>query len=147
MFTPTWITEKELERVIENEGDKFLRKKNMEIQSGGEKMRNASGQQGEHQRPWKIKANLNTTQETKYWVSTFDNSSIKIMCSWEVWRFSLSKQRCSRAKQRQGKEKKRAPCAGCSCTTENNRHSNQDKQKYNSVKHLRETTLNFYSRR
>ena len=38
-----WITEKELERVIENKGDEFRRKKNMEIQSGGEKMRNASG--------------------------------------------------------------------------------------------------------
>ena len=52
MFTLTWTTctEKELERVIENEGDKFLRKKNMEIQSGGEKMRNASDQQGENER-------------------------------------------------------------------------------------------------
>ena len=47
MFTLTWITEKELKRVIENKGDEFRRKKNMEIQSGGEKMRNASGQQGE----------------------------------------------------------------------------------------------------
>ena len=46
MFTLTWITEKELERVIENKGDEFRRKKNMEIQSGGEKMRNASGHQG-----------------------------------------------------------------------------------------------------
>ena len=45
-------TEKELERVIENKGDEFLRKKNMEIQSGGEKMRNA--------RQWKLKANMNT---------------------------------------------------------------------------------------
>ena len=44
MFTLTWITEKELERVIENKGDEFRRKKNVEIQSGGEKMRNASGQ-------------------------------------------------------------------------------------------------------
>ena len=43
MFTLTWITEKELERVIENKGDEFRRKKSMEIQSGGEKMRNASG--------------------------------------------------------------------------------------------------------
>ena len=44
MLTLTWITEKELERVIENKGDEFCRKKNMEIQSGGEKMRfNASG--------------------------------------------------------------------------------------------------------
>ena len=50
MFTLTWITEKELERVIENEGDEFRRKKNIEIQSGGEKMRNASGQQGENER-------------------------------------------------------------------------------------------------
>ena len=42
MFTLTWI-EKELERVIENKGEEFRRKKNMEIQSGGEEMRNVSG--------------------------------------------------------------------------------------------------------
>ena len=47
MFTLTWITEKELEWVIENKGNEFRGKKNMESQSGGEKMRNASGQQGE----------------------------------------------------------------------------------------------------
>ena len=46
MFTLTWITEKELERVIENKRDEFCREKNMKIQSGGETMRNASGQQG-----------------------------------------------------------------------------------------------------
>ena len=34
MCTLTWIKEKELERVIENKGDEFHRKKNMEIQSG-----------------------------------------------------------------------------------------------------------------
>ena len=39
MFTPTWIKENELERVIENKGEEFRRKKNMEIQSGDEKMR------------------------------------------------------------------------------------------------------------
>ena len=50
MFTLTWSTEKEFERVFENKGDEFRRKKNMEIQSGGEKMRNASGQQGENER-------------------------------------------------------------------------------------------------
>ena len=50
MFTLTWITEKELERVIENKGDEFRRKQNMEIQSGGEKMRTSSGQQGENER-------------------------------------------------------------------------------------------------
>ena len=49
MFTLTWITEKELERVIENKGDKFRRKKNMAIQSGGEKMRSPSGQQSENE--------------------------------------------------------------------------------------------------
>ena len=36
MFTLTWITEKELERVIENKKDEFCRKKNMKIQSSGE---------------------------------------------------------------------------------------------------------------
>ena len=45
MFTLTWMTEKELERVR-----RIRRKKNMEIQRGGEKMRNASGQQGENER-------------------------------------------------------------------------------------------------
>ena len=59
MFTLTWITEQELERVIANKGDEFRRNKNMEIQSGGEKMRNASGQQGENEQQWKIKANMN----------------------------------------------------------------------------------------
>ena len=48
MFTLTWKTEKELERVIENKGDLFHRKKNMELQSGGEKMKNTSCQQGEN---------------------------------------------------------------------------------------------------
>ena len=41
MFTLTWITEKELERVIAKS-----RKKNTKIQSGGETTRNASGQKG-----------------------------------------------------------------------------------------------------
>ena len=45
MFTQTWITAKELQRVIENKGDEFRRKRNKEIQSGGEKIRNARGQQ------------------------------------------------------------------------------------------------------
>ena len=31
IFTPTWITEKELERLIENKGDEFRWKKNMKI--------------------------------------------------------------------------------------------------------------------
>ena len=46
VFRRYFLTEKELERVIENKGDEFRRKKNMEIQSGGQKMRNASAQQG-----------------------------------------------------------------------------------------------------
>ena len=36
-----------------NKGDKFHRNKNMEIQSGSEKMRNASGQEGENEQQWK----------------------------------------------------------------------------------------------
>ena len=39
MFTLRWITEKELERVIESKGGEFRRKKVVEIQSGGGKMR------------------------------------------------------------------------------------------------------------
>ena len=50
MFTLTWLTEKELEQAIENKRDEFWGKKNMKIQSGGETMRNASGQQGENDR-------------------------------------------------------------------------------------------------
>ena len=50
MFTQMWITEKDLERVIENKRDEFRRKKNMEIQSSGEKMKNARGQPGENER-------------------------------------------------------------------------------------------------
>ena len=54
------IWEKELERVIENKRDEFCRKKNMKIQSGCETKRKTSGQQGENERQWKIKANMNT---------------------------------------------------------------------------------------
>ena len=50
------IWEKELERVIENKRDEFC----MKIQSGCETRRNASGQQGENEWQWKIKANMNT---------------------------------------------------------------------------------------
>ena len=50
MFTLTWITDKELKRVIENKRDEFFRKKNMKIQSGCETMRNASDQQGKNKR-------------------------------------------------------------------------------------------------
>ena len=44
LFRRYFLIEKELERVIENKGDAFRSKKNMEIQSGGEKMRNARTQ-------------------------------------------------------------------------------------------------------
>ena len=33
MFTLTWITEKELERVIENKGDEFRREKNRKVKA------------------------------------------------------------------------------------------------------------------
>ena len=39
---------------------RIWRKKNMKIQSGGETMGNVSGQQGENEGQWKIKANMNT---------------------------------------------------------------------------------------
>ena len=54
------IWKKEQERVVENKRDEFCRKKNMKIQSSCETVKNASGQQGENERQWKIKANMNT---------------------------------------------------------------------------------------
>ena len=50
MSTLAWITEEELERVIKNKGDEFRQKKLWKFHGGGEKMRNASGQQGENER-------------------------------------------------------------------------------------------------
>ena len=50
LLTLTWITEKELERVTENKRDECCRKKNMKLQSGGERMRNANGPEGENER-------------------------------------------------------------------------------------------------
>ena len=63
---------------------------------GGEEMWNASGQQGENERQWKIKANMNTGN--KILGKHIGQFLQKIMCNSEVWRFS-------RAKQRQGKDK------------------------------------------
>ena len=50
MSSLTWITEKELGRVNKNKGGEFRCKKDMKFHSSGEKMRNASGQQGENER-------------------------------------------------------------------------------------------------
>ena len=44
LFRRYFLTEKERERVIEHRGAEFSRKKNMEIQSDGERMRNARTQ-------------------------------------------------------------------------------------------------------
>ena len=54
----------------------------------------------------KIEVNMNT--ENKIFGKHYDNSSIKIICNWEVWRFSRTKRHCSRAKQLQRKTKKGA---------------------------------------
>ena len=48
MSTLTWITEKELERVIKNKDNEFRGRKTLKFHSDSEKMRNASGQQGEN---------------------------------------------------------------------------------------------------
>ena len=69
LITLTWITEKELERVIENKEDEFRWKKNMEIQRGNEKITNASGQQGAASKvkmSGSGKQKRARTQETKY---------------------------------------------------------------------------------
>ena len=46
-------TRKEIERDRKNKGDIFCGRNNMKFRSGGEKMRNASGQLGENERRWK----------------------------------------------------------------------------------------------
>ena len=56
----TWITGKELEREIYNNGDQFRWKKNVKFVTLGEKMRKASGYQGENERQWKIRVNRKT---------------------------------------------------------------------------------------
>ena len=81
MFTLTWITEKELKRVIENKRDEFCRKNNMKIQSGCETMRNASDQQGENEGQCKIIVNMNTGDKILGKHIQYDNSFIKIMCN------------------------------------------------------------------
>ena len=55
MSSLTWITEKELERVIKNKGGEFPWKKDMKFHGSGEKMRNANDQQGENERQLKKK--------------------------------------------------------------------------------------------
>ena len=76
VYTHVDNRETELELVSENKREEFCRKKNMKIQSGCETMRNASGQQGETERQWKIKANINKGDKI-----LGKNSSIKIMCN------------------------------------------------------------------
>ena len=49
----------------------------MTIQSGGEKMRNVSGQQGENERQWKLKANMNTVTR-KFDVLVVQNSVVVV---------------------------------------------------------------------
>ena len=46
-------TRKEIKRDRKNKGDIFCGRNNMKFCSGGEKMRNASGQLGENERRWK----------------------------------------------------------------------------------------------
>ena len=72
MFTLTCITEKELKRVIENKGDKSRRKENSRVKMNGSRSRDRllaavkNKSEREH-------------RKEKNWLSTCDNSSIKIM--------------------------------------------------------------------
>ena len=76
--------EKELERDRKNKGDIFLWRNNMKFYSGGNKMRNASGHQGENERQRK-KVNKNT-----YDISFIKRVTRKFL---EVLVFSRAKQR------------------------------------------------------
>ena len=50
MSTLTWITEKELERVIKNKGSNYDGRKHGNFIAADEKMRNSSVHQGENER-------------------------------------------------------------------------------------------------
>ena len=66
MSTPTWISEKELERVKQRTRISSWQKKKIHSgghSCGGEKMRNASGQQGENERQGRVKTNRNTSNK------------------------------------------------------------------------------------
>ena len=76
--------EKELERDRKNKGDIFCWRNNMKFCSGGEKVRNASGHQGENERQRK-KVNKNT-----YDISFIKRVTRKFL---EVLVFSRAKQR------------------------------------------------------
>ena len=70
-----WIMEEELEREIKNKGDKYCwKKKTWKYYFGGEKMRNARGQQGEASKV-KISGSeekAHRKQATKSLVSIYD---------------------------------------------------------------------------
>ena len=72
MFTPTWITEKELAREIKKQRIRISLEEQHEIFfSGDEKMRNASDQQGEKCAAVKKKKRTGT-QAAKCFVSKYD---------------------------------------------------------------------------
>ena len=75
MFTLTWITEKELERVIKKRRRILLKKKTWKFHSGGKKIRNARGQQGEASRVKMSGSEKNTSdhehkQQDFWWAHT-----------------------------------------------------------------------------
>ena len=71
MSTLTWITEKELERVIKNKDNEFRGRKTLKFHSDSEKMRNASGQQGENEAAVKkLKTEQVHKQENFWWAHT-----------------------------------------------------------------------------
>ena len=75
MSTLTWITGKELEREVNNNGDQFRWKKNMKLYSGGEKMKSIEK---------KNRVNRNTN------ISSIKRVNRKLKV---VLRFSCAKQR------------------------------------------------------
>ena len=62
-----WITKKELERVIKNKADDF---KTWKFHSSVEKMRNASGQQGELSGSEKNKSEQEHKKQNFWWTHT-----------------------------------------------------------------------------
>ena len=64
MFTPTWITEKEIARQIKNKGYEKQRKNSMKIFSAAvRKWEMLAASNVKNERQWKIKANRNTSSK------------------------------------------------------------------------------------
>ena len=110
MFTLTWITDqrKSYSEWLKRKETNFVGRKTWKFKVAVRQWE-MLGASKERPARWKWAAVKNKSEHEhrrQYWVKTYDNSSIKIMCNQEVWHFSPTKQRCSYANN--GKERQKS---------------------------------------